>query len=431
MALDDGMRNVMRSGSATAAPEWAHAVHVELDGLEPGRWYWYRFRAGGVASAIGRTRTAPAPGSPAGLRFAFASCQKYTDGYYTAYRHMSDEDLDLVLHLGDYIYEGGGPVDRVRPHPVEAAVTLEQYRRRYALYKSDADLQAAHARFPWAVVWDDHEVSNDYAALVPERGEPTAGFALRRAAAYRAFYEHLPLRSAARPGPSGTLLYRRLRWGAAADMFLLDTRQYRSDQPCGGDDTPGCPGREDPASTMFGAAQERWLFDGLAGSPARWNVLAQQVILAERDLDPGPGVLWDVDKWDGYPAARERLLRFFDERRPANPVVLAGDNHNNWVFDLRRDPRDSRGPVLATEFDCTSISSNGDGAGINPDHASLIAGMSHLKYHNGQRGYVRCSVDDKSWRADFRIVPYVTRPGAPIETRSFIVEDGSPGAQEA
>src|SRR5258707_84850 len=183
---------------------------------------------------------------------------------------------------------------------------------------------------------------------------------------------------------------------------------------------------------MLGDVQQKWLFNGLDHSRAQWNVPAQQVIVAELDLDPGPGGLYPMDKWDGYPAARGRLMAFLEARKPANPVVLSGDNHNNWVFDLKRDFRDGKSPVMATEFAGTSITSNGDGAEVSPEYGNAIASIPHLKFHNSQRGYARCSVSAKSWQTDFRIVPYVTRPGAPVFTKAgFVVEAGRPGAVKA
>lgn len=425
VALDDRMSRVVRKGTATATATTAHSVHVELRGLEPGRWYWYQFIAGGVESPVGRSRTAPAPGGKSDLRFAFACCQKYTDGYFTAYSHMAEEDLDLVFHLGDYIYETVGRRNQVRPNPLEEARTLNQYRERYALYKSDPELQRAHLMFPWMVVPDDHEVSDNYAGLIPDLDSPAETFPQRRAAAYQAYCEHMPLRASAR-------LYRRFPWGKLADIHVLDTRQYRSDQPCGDKEKPPCAEMANPAATMLGKAQEEWLFDGLSNSRSRWNVLAQQVIVAALDLDPGPGERYSMDKWNGYPAARSRLMDFLQRRKPANPVILSGDNHNNWVFDLKSDFHNEGAPVLATEFAGTSITSNGDGAAVNPEYAKALSGMPHLKFHNGQRGYVRCSVTEKAWRSDYRIVPYVSRRGAPIETSgSFVVESGKAGAVKA
>src|SRR5262245_25318200 len=309
VASDEKMQNVLQRGTALATPEFAHSVHVEVSNLRPGGWYWYQFFVGQgenrVASPVGRTRTAPATG--AGLhqfRFAFASCQKYEDGYYTAYQHMAEEDLDLVIHLGDYIYEGARNPARVRHHPIEQAQNLEQYRLRYAVYKSDPDLQRAHALFPWAVIPDDHEVSDNYASGIPDLDSPREGFLQRRAAAYQAYYEHLPLRRASIPNGFDIQFYRRFQFGSLVQFHLLDTRQYRSDQPCGDKVKPACEERNSPGAAMMGTAQEKWLFDGLSSSVARWNVVAHQVFMSQFDYDPGDNEAYAMDKWDGYPVAR-------------------------------------------------------------------------------------------------------------------------------
>ena len=364
---------------------------------------------------MGRTRTAPDPSADLRrLRFAFASCQHYEHGYYTAYRHMADEDLDLVVHLGDYIYEHAAagypaPGGNVRHHEGGETVTLDDYRRRLAQYRRDLDLQAAHAAFPFVVTWDDHEVDNNYAGLVPEDGRP--GFARRRAAAYQAYWEHMPIRSSPTP-QQGLRLYRRLDFGRLARFHVLDTRQYRSDQPCGDRFRSDCPGRRRPAATMLGSAQERWLLEGLRPAPARWNVIAQQVFLAQFDLVPGPGHGFSVDGWDGYVAARQRLLAGLARLPDANPVVVTGDWHANCVADLKADFDDPVSPVVGTEFVGTSISSGGDGSD-RPGYAErAMAENPHLRFFNAQRGYVRCEVTPQRWRTDFRTVPYVSRPGA-------------------
>jgi len=434
LAADEKMTKVIRQGTTLARPESAHCVHVDVRGLQPARWYWYQFdvaQSGGrIESPVGRTKTAPAAGAPSdAIRFAFASCQKWEDGYYNAYHHMAEEDLDLVVHLGDYMYEGAGRPGRVRMHPPEQTFTLEQYRLRYAVYRTDPDLQKVHQRFPWAVVFDDHEVSDNYASLIPDLDSPRDTFPQRRAAAYQAYFENMPLRVAARPRGWDMQLYRRLHFGSLATFHLLDTRQYRTDQPCGDDDKAPCEDRINPAATMLGATQERWLNNGLSTSRAKWNVLAQQVIFSEFDLQPGDGQIFAMDKWDGYPAARERLISFLAQAKPSNPVVISGDNHNNWVFDVKRDFSNEKSPIIASEFVGTSITSGGDGAERSAEDGRAIEANQHLKFHNSQRGYVRCVIKEKTWQSDFRIVPYVTRQGAPIETKaSFSVESGKPGA---
>jgi alkaline phosphatase D len=429
LARDEAMTKTVRSGHAVALPEWAHSVHVEVDGLEPDRWYWYRFRVGDEWSPIGRTRTLPGAGVPVRLlRFAFASCQYYEAGFFTAYRHMADEDLDLVFHLGDYIYEGRGSQGRPRSHTGPVLMTLDEYRNRYAEYKTDADLQAAHAAFPWMVTWDDHEVANNYAADISQRNDPPDEFLRRREAAYRAYYEHMPLRRRSMPAGPFLHLYRDLTYGGLASFFVLDTRQYRTDQPCGDELTAPCPGAFDPAASILGEKQETWLFDGLGRSGSRWNVLPQQVMMAKLDRAVGPEQVLAMDHWAGYEGSRTRLLRFFEEKRTANPIVLTGDIHKNIVCDLSLQP-DS--PPVATELVGTSISTDGDGSDHPDNTDALLAENPFVKLYNGQRGYVSCEVTPDRLTAHYRVLEYVSKPGAPRQTRaSFVIEDGRPGVQK-
>ena len=430
VAEDEAMTRVVQRGTATARPAWAHAVHVEVEGLRPDRWYWYQFKAGGEVSAKGRTRTMPPAGAtPERLRFAFASCQKYEMGYYTAYEHMAREDLDLVVHLGDYIYETGDANGAVRPHGMPEIFSLDDYRNRYALYKSDPALQAAHAMAPWIVTWDDHEVSNNYAGAIHDHPEenPPEKFLVRRAAGYQAYFEHMPLRRSALPSGPDMLLYRRLEFGRLASFHVLDTRQYRTDQPQGDGTKPPHPVLLDPRGTIMGDTQRAWLFDGLQRSSAAWNVLAQQVMVAPVDRTPGPVVGLSMDKWAGYEFERRRLLRHLRDRRIANPVVLTGDVHHNWANELAADPDRPDAPSVATEFVGTSISSNNDGEDQPAYLGALLAENPFVKYHNNERGYVRCEVRSQQWRTDFRTVPFVTRRGAPLQTRAtYVVESGRP-----
>lgn len=430
LAEDEAMSRVVRQGSVTAVPTWGHAVHVEVDGLRPDRWYWYRFKAGRELSPLGRTRTLPpADALPERLRFAFASCQKYETGYYTAYEHMAREDLDLVVHLGDYIYEKGDGNGAVRPHGTPEIFTLDDYRARYAVYRSDPALQAAHAMAPWIVTWDDHEVSNNYAGAIAEHPDRTTTekFLQRRAAGYQAYFEHMPLRRSALPSGPDMLLYRRLAFGRLAAFHVLDTRQFRTDQPQGDGIKPAGPALLDPQGTILGDRQRAWLFDGLERSPTTWNALAQQVPVARIDRVPGPEVAVSMDKWSGYEFERRRLLEHLRDRKIANPVVLTGDVHANWANEISADPDRPDAPPVVTEFVGTSITSTGDGRDKPEHHDALLAENPGVKYHNDERGYVRCEVTPQGWRTDFRTVPYVTRRGAPLQTRaSFVVEAGRP-----
>ena len=433
IASDDRLANVVRRGRTSALPEWAHSVHIEVEGLQPERWYWYRFRVGDEWSPVGRTRTLPRAGAAVDrLRFAFVSCQNWEMGFFTAHRHLAAEDLSLVFHLGDYIYEGGPTDGRPRRNNSPEIVTLEDYRNRHALYKTDPDLQAAHAAFPFVVTWDDHEVDNNYAGDASEHLDPVAEFLDRRAAAYQAYWEHMPLRRASLPRGSSLQLFRRFSYGTLASFFVLDTRQFRSDQPCGDGVKPACRAVFDEKATLLGDEQERWLFDGFSGSKTRWNVIPQQVMVAPADRAEGPDQIFAMDQWGGYDAGRTRLMKFLAQRRPLNPVVLTGDIHSNWVNDLKVDFFDPKSPVVATEFVGSSITSGGDGADQPANHSTILADNPFVKFHNTQRGYVSCEITPKAMRADYQIVEYVSRPDAPRQTRaSFVVEDGRPGAQMA
>jgi len=436
VAHDERFRRRVRRGTTLARPQLAHSVHVELEGLDPGREYHYRFRAAGEISQTGRVVTAPRAGAALQrLRFAFASCSQYEHGYFTAYRHIAQEDVDVVLHLGDYIYEYG-PEDyvarggNVRRHEGREVSTLGDYRNRYAQYKTDPDLQAAHEHAPWIVTWDDHEVDNNWADEIPEDGQPRSAFQRRREAAFQAYYEHMPLRRTSLPRGEALRLYRRIAYGDLATFNVLDTRQYRSNQPCGDVFNADCPERQDRRRTITGARQERWLLDGLERSRTRWNVLAQQVFMAELDIRNGPEPGFALDGWDGYVASRDRVLGGIAQREVANPVVLTGDVHANWAADLKANFADPASATLGSEFVVTSITSGGDGADVNPAARLVAAENPHVRFTNDQRGYARVELDRRQWRTDYRVVPYVKRPGAPVFTRqSFVIEAGRPGMQ--
>jgi alkaline phosphatase D len=341
------------------------------------------------------------------VAFAFASCQRWDEGYYSAYRRLAEEDLAFVVHLGDYFYEYGidehggfrsVPVpDQFRPE----CETLERYRLQHRLYKSDPDLQSAHQLFPWIITWDDHEVQNDYAGLAPE------GW----------------LSPAALPRSGQVRLFRRVGWGDLAEFSVLDARQYRTDQPCGDGEFPRCPESLDPAVTMLGSEQEAWLLDGLARSRSRWNVIAQQVMMGQLDHNRGdPRIYWH-DAWDGYPAARQRIIDHLAAARVRNPVVITGDWHSTFVNDIKKDFSNSDSATVATEFVGTSISSNGDGIIYGPYYGPMIPANPHIKFFDGdRRGYVRCLVDRDQWRSDLRMVSTVSRSDAPVST--FVVRCG-------
>ena len=437
IAADENFRDVAGRGVAVASPDWAHSVHVDVSGLQSERHYWYRVRAGDVSSAVGRTRTAPEPGAAnARLRFAFASCQQYEHGYYVAYRHMAREDLDLVVHLGDYIYEGSWGRNLVRAHDAPEAYTLHEYRNRYALYKSDEDLKRAHAAFPWIVTWDDHEVDNDYANDRSQDLDPRAQFLQRRAAAYQAYYEHMPLPAWARPRGSSMRLHRSVGFGQLAQFFVLDTRQYKSHQVCARYQRGGstvvreedCAERLAPEQSMLGRAQEQWLDESIGGSHARWNVIAQTTLMAQAERRPGPGADYWTDGWDGYPRARERLLASIAKQRVSNPLVISGDVHMSAITDLKLDFNVPDSPLVATEFVCPSISSHGPSL----KHVELLLQENpHIRFANGaRRGYTTLELTPTRCVARIRTVASAAEQDSPIRNLAvYAVEDGRPGAQ--
>ena len=442
LAADDRFRTIVQTGTTYARPELAHAVHVEVIGLEPARSYWYRFRAGREISAVGRTRTAPAADAmPDRLAFANVGCNRYEDGYFTAYRHLAKEELDFVFHSGDYIYEyrnRRGATPPVREITGGETYTVVDYRNRYALYRLDADLQAAHAAHPFVVSFDDHEVDNNWAGDVSEEdGGPNFPIAvpndlllLRRQMAFQAWYEAMPVRRAQLPRGPSIQAFRRLRYGRLLDVNVLDTRQYRDDQPCGDGTRVGCADRLKPDSQILGAMQERWLMEGLKASPTTWNLLAQQVFMMQRRFGEGPAFGFSMDKWDAYGAARDRLMRFLGDAKISNVVALTGDVHNAWAGDLKTSFDDERSPIVGVEFVGTSISTDGDGAETRPDWELLRRNNPHLRFHNNRRGYTVHVATPQKMTAEFRTVPYVTRRDAPLETQAvFVVEAGKPGVQ--
>lgn len=436
VASDEKLTRVVQRGTAIASPDYAHAVHVELQGLEPDRPYWYRFRTGDSSSCVGRTRTAPAPGSAVDrIRFAFASCQQYEQGFFTAYRHMVSEELDVVIHLGDYIYESSWGIDHVRKHGAPEPITLEDYRARFALYRSDPDLQAAHAAFPWIVTWDDHEVDNDYANERSQDLDPPEWFLARRAAAYRAYYEHMPLPRSAHPFGPHMRLHTRVAFGSLLDFYVLDDRQYRSHHVCPNPGKGGaaiveeCPQRLDPSRTLLGSVQEEWLFGSLGQARARWNVLAQQTRMAQRPLPRDSRRAFWTDGWDGYPIARRRLLEHIHASRTPNPLVIGGDIHSFWVSDLKPDFDDPGSPTVATEIVGTSITSQPPGRDEEVD--AVKSKNPHIRFGNySRRGYVTIEMTPSRARVRLRAMDNVTDSLAGISTlRSFVVAEGRPGAE--
>jgi alkaline phosphatase D len=431
---DPNFGRIAKAGVAFARPEFAHALHVEVRGLQPGREYWYRFRCARYLSQVGRTVTSPAPYEmPSALLMAAVSCSNFEHGWFTAYRRLAEDYPDVILHLGDYQYEY--PKDtyvassgNVRTHEGPETQTLENYRQRYAQYKTDPDLQLAHAAAPWVVVYDDHEVDNNYAGQIPEK--PEENFGARITAAYRAYYENMPLRITSIPSGPGMQLYRRVRWGRLAMFHMLDTRQYRDDQVCGDGFQTDCVGAQDPTRTLTGAQQEQWLLDGFRESEATWDLLGQQVFFAQRDSDAGPAKRMSTDAWDGYVPARQRVIAGWLEAGVRNPVVLTGDVHAHWAADLKQDFDNPDDPIVGSELVCSSITSGGDGADAPSNAHPWQPWNPHLRFQNRLRGYIRTTITAEQLTADFRSLPSVSTPDAPAFTRATLaLNNGQRGLQ--
>ena len=435
LAEDEGFKRIVHHGDYSAIPELGHSVHVELKGLRPGRPYWYRFLAGDAVSRAGRSLTLPNRASR--LRCALVSCQNWDHGYFTAYRDMQQQNLDLVLHVGDYIYERSwGEPPFARAHGLAEAVDLASYRARHAKWKTDPDLQAAHAALPFVASWDDHEVANDYAGLASGQGQPADAFARRRAQAYQAYFEHMPLRPSMLRADGGVDLYRRFQWGELASLHVLDTRQYRDDQACA---VPGelsgralrdCPQLRDPARSLMGASQEAWLYRGLQQESARWSVIAQQLLFSQLDLDDAPGLASWSDFWDGYRANRDRLLQGEQQPSVRNALMLGGDIHSFWAADVKADFDRPGSPTVASEFVTTSLASR------NPEAArfgNVRANNPHVQavdLHGS--GYLLLDFDKERVRADLRMVDDLNRADSDCHTRhSLVVVQGSPGPRPA
>lgn len=442
VATDEAFVNIALAGRVTADTSTAHAVHVEVHGLRPGRPHWYRFTAAGQRSPTGLARTAPAPDAAVDrLRLAVASCSNWEVGYFSAYGHMADEAPDLTLFLGDYIYEysrtGERAANNVRNYGFEEATTLAGYRNRYALHRTDADLQRLHAAAPCLAVWDDHEVLNNYSGVWPDRGGAPRDFLQRRAAGYRAFYEAMPIRRTELDRRMQMPIHKRVRYGRLAEFYMLDGRQYRSRGACvdeGGAKgqvmiDSQCMDRLDPSRTFLGFDQERWLYDSLGGTDARWNILGQNLVMAGlRFENPGNETRYWTDTWDGYPFARDRIARAL--ANVSNPIVLSGDYHSFWTNDVKLDSEDEASVTVATEFVGTSITSGG------PPHDALTAMMPanpHIKFFDGRvRGYIAMDVTPDLVTTRYRTVSDVRDPHAAVSTlNTWAVENGRRGPQAA
>jgi alkaline phosphatase D len=421
VATDAGFASVVASGTAAAVAALAHSVHVEAGGLTPDSQYWYRFTVDGRTSPVGRTRTFPGAGTtPAQVRFSVASCQNWSAGYYTAHAAMADEDLDFVVFVGDYIYERSS-TSGVRPITLPESVDLTTYRARYELYRSDASLRAVHARFPWIVTMDDHEVANnvlgDNGKDGEDAGDPAAiaAYRARRADAFQAWYEHLPLRLAA-PTGADYVLYRTIVHSDLLRIFVLDGRQYRWLYPGG---LSAGPVNEEVFAedrTMLGATQEAWLDEQFADTDARWNVIAQQTVMASTPFSTGSVKVYNFDQWDGYVAARNRLLRSLVDNQVRNPVVVTGDIHVAGATSVRLDYDDPDGPDIAYEVVSTSISSSVNSALIDIFEGA-VASQPWIRHVNArQRGYSVVTLTPTGGTADYRVVATALEPTSTVST---------------
>lgn len=426
LATDAAFEQLVASATVTARAADGHSVHVDATGLTAGTDHWYRFRIGDETSTVGRTRTLPT-GSPERFSLAVVNCQLYETGTYAAYRHLLDEELDLVAHLGDYIYEyPGGEGNGRNSLPNRMLETLGDYRLRYASYKLDPDLAAAHARFAFVATWDDHEVANNYMGDTRPDGADAETVAAQKAIAYRAWWEHLPVRM---DPPEGSVLpiYRAFDAGDLARLVLLDERQHADVPPCRDAQSTGldfgdCDAVEGEDRTRLGDEQDAWLADQLATSPARWNLLGNPVVLAgvnggtDRDA-------YYLDTWDGYPQARRRLIAELAEA--TNPVVLTGDYHAGMTLEVRAEPYDQASALVAAEFMAPPISS-----ALFPEDVS--ARTPQLLEQINQHGYLVVDVTPEELTATFRVLDDVTDADTGISTASvWTVADGDPAPRRA
>lgn len=433
ISSDEAFTQILKKGTTIATPQLGHSVHVTPKGLSPDTWFYYRFRIGTHTSTVGRTRTLPLPSAKVdSLKIAVCSCQNYEQGLFTAYAQMKADSPDLVFHLGDYIYEYAGKPERIRTHLGPEISSIHDYRIRYAQYRSDPHLQDMHAVCPWFVTWDDHEVDNNYADEISEqKGVSVTELLIRRANAYQAYYEMMPLRESSIPHGPRMDLYRRASYGTLAEFHILDTRQYRTDQPNGDGRDPLNEVARDPKNTLLGETQRNWLFNGLIKSPATWNVLPQQVMMGMHGhLNKTGETKHNMDSWCGYVAERELLMRFLQDRKVLNPIVLTGDVHVHWANDLRIDDLKPEQELVATEFIATSISSGGNGSDAWGSIDDFKSKNPCVKYHSARRGYLLCTITPETYQTDFMTTDQVTKEGG-ITTKaaSFIVENGKPGAQ--
>lgn len=428
LARDDTFADLVAGGTAPSDPAFGHSVHIDVRGLDPATDYFYRFRIGDFTSTVGRTRTLPAAdASPERVRLGIANCQHFEAGFYAAYRHLAEDDVDLVVHLGDYIYElpaTGGPDGNRSSRPALPPKTLEEFRLRYASYKTDPDLQAAHAAAPFTLVWDDHEVSDNYMGDTLPSGAGAAEVRDLRAAAYQAWWENLPVRLDP-PDGSDLVVYHDVTFGDLARLYLLDERQYADEPPCRGETVPYDYGDCDAVGddrTRLGADQEAWLDETARQGGVTWNLLGTPVALAGIDAGSGDEARYFLDLWDGYPVARQRVIDLLAE--VDNPVVISGDYHQGMVLDVNEAPFDTDSPLVATEFMAPPISSV-----LFSDDVSERT--PQLRQQLDGHGYLLVEVTPEAVTAEFRMLDDVTDPDSAVQTEStWRVDAGDPAATE-
>ncbi|MEZ5415981.1 MAG: alkaline phosphatase D family protein [Vicinamibacterales bacterium] len=413
LAANPAMTRVVARGETRTGAARDFTVKVDATGLRPATTYYYRFEALGGRSVVGRTRTLPAAGADR-LRMALVSCSNYPYGYFNAYARLAARtDLDLVLHVGDYIYDYHQgryfdpdlAKDRAVDPPTEILV-LEDYRKRYALYRTDPDLQAVHQQHPFVAVWDDHEIANNAWRDGAENHQPDEGdYHQRRAAAYQAYMEWLPVREA--PSARQPQLYRSFAVGDLADLVMLDTRVIGRDEQV---DRANVLAVEDPRRSILGPGQEGWLEGELVESvraSTRWQILGQQVMFAPQAPAGQPST--NADSWDGYRVSRSRVFDMVERHKVPNLVVLTGDVHSSWAYDLPRglsdayDPATGRGS-LGVEIVCPAVSSPTPFTPANAAErrAAVTKARPHLKFMDGlSRGYVVLEVTRDRMQADW------------------------------
>ena len=448
VSTDPGFRRVVARRMLRARAGRDHTVETRLrapKALKPGRQYYYRFETRSGSSPVGRFRTLRPPDSREAMKIVFFSCQDYQAGYYNAHRAIAAEDADLVVCLGDYIYErafyDGPRKDTLGANGDGEVQTLPEYRAKYRLYKADEDLRAMHAAHPFVAIWDDHEVEDNYAGSRP--GEATqqqrVPFAARQGAAYRSFYEYMPFMPVTGNPLKGDDLYRRLPLGANAELFLLDERQYRDDQPCDDAFFEPCPEAESEPRRFLGRTQLNWLKNGLRNSGARWKLVGNQLMIMSFELAQGAQVT--KDSWDGYGQERRDLMTHIASRGIRDVSFLTGDIHTFFAGDVGVD---GRGPEsYATEFVGGSVTSLGvpetvaetSGAPLPAEETVLLTNNvkttnPHIKYtQQTERGYGTLEATPGELRVDFKGVNAKTK-GAPARTIGrFRVASGSPRVQ--